>query len=145
MIFLVQLKWHYVTGSCDSSLRVIVTESHNQYTWEVFMFMRKRMVLVCAAIGLALSASQVMAVYLTGQVGLNVLVSLADGESVIVVNVTEDGVPKTCFAVSNDTSNKKVTNATIAGFATILAAKKITGIDASINCDDVNNELVSVQ
>jgi hypothetical protein len=107
------------------------------------MSIRKSIILISAVIGLALSTSQAVAVAVTGQVSFNVLVSVPDGQSVVVVNVSSDGIPKFCYAVSSGTAANSVTNATIAGFATILAAKKITGSSVTINCND-DNELTSV-
>ena len=112
------------------------------------MSIRKSVVSVCVTIGLALSVSQAIADFRTGQVTFNVLVSLPDSESVVVANVVdENGVGQFCFAVSNEAVNSTVSaanSATIAGFATILAANKITGSDVTINCSDTN-ELTSVQ
>jgi hypothetical protein len=94
------------------------------------MFKRKLKVLVCATIGLVFGAGQASAAvtYHNGEVQYYFMNANADGTNFTFVNVSGTF----CYRTSTNT-----------GFATIFAAKQITGSSVRIACDGY--ELVQVQ
>lgn len=87
------------------------------------MSIRKSMLLIGVVVGLGLSASQVLADSKTGQVSYYFMNTYPDGSTYTFVNV--EG--KICYTISNNTA-----------FATIFAAKQITGSDVTINCNGLD-------
>lgn len=98
----------------------------------MFMLLRK-MIVVCASLGLVLGSCQALALTtVTGTVNWYFTNDQPDGSIYTFINIKRpEGPSMICYNIGNN-----------AAYATIFAAKQLTGANVTVSCD--NNRITQV-